>query len=83
MAVLAILDQQECVATKETEGKREPKVLEVDEERKEAVVVTEKMEDVGSQEKPEVQDLLDQLEQRESLDNGELMDFQENVVTLD
>lgn len=83
MAVPAILDQQECVATKETEGKREPKVLEVDEERKEAAVVTEKMEDVGSQEKPEVQDLLDQLEQRESLDNEELMDFQENVVTLD
>lgn len=83
MAVPAILDQLECVATKETEGKREPKVLEVDEERKEAVVVTEKMEDVGSQEKPEVQDLLDQLEQRESLDNEELMDFQENVVTLD
>jgi len=83
MAVPAILDQQECVATKETEGKREPKVLEVDEERKEAVVVTEKMEDVGSQEKPVVQDLLDQLEQRESLDNEELMELQENVVTLD
>jgi len=83
MAVPETLDQLVCVETKETVDKKELKVLEVAVEKKEAVVVTEKMVDVDPPEKPEMLGPLDQLAQKESPAKEEPMVHQENVVPSD